>query len=133
MYKMVPEFIVTKCFPSFLQFYRKKYPSGILLTGTGKIDFIEFVNLMEKMTKPHEQNASTMEAFRVFDGEGSGVIDSRIMRDVIFKSLDQVSLREVQDMLDYSGLLQDRAITYDGRLKFYASVWICVHANLNSI
>ena len=83
-------------------------------TGNGKIDFIEFVNLMEKMTKPHEENASTMEAFRVFDAEGSGVIDSKIMRDVIMKSLDQVSLKEIQDMLDYSGLLQDRPITYEG-------------------
>ena len=69
------------------------------------------------MTKPHEENASTMEAFRVFDGEGSGVIDSRIMRDVIIKSLDQVSLREIQDMLDYSGLLHDRPITYEGKFR----------------
>ena len=70
---------------------------------------------MEKMTKPHEENASTMEAFRVFDGEGTGLIDSRIMRDVIIKSLDQVSLKEVQDMLHHSGLLQDRPITYEGK------------------
>ena len=86
------------------------------LVGNGKIDFIEFVNLMEKMTKPHEENASTMEAFRVFDAEGTGLIDSRIMREVIIKSLEQVSLKEIQDMLDYSGLLQDRPITYEGIL-----------------
>ena len=74
---------------------------------------------MEKMTKPHEENASTMEAFRVFDGEGSGVIDSRTMRDVIMKSLEQVSFREIQDMLDHSGLLQDRPITYEGMIFVY--------------
>ena len=74
------------------------------------------------MTKPHEENASAMEAFRVFDGEGSGVIDSRMTRDVILKSLDQVSLREIQDMLDYSGLLQDRSITYEGRLCLPTSI-----------
>lgn len=70
---------------------------------------------MEKMTKPLEENASTMEAFRVFDGDGSGVIQSKLMRDVIIKSLDQVSINEINDMLDYSGLLQDRNITYEGK------------------
>ena len=69
------------------------------------------------MTKPHEENASTMEAFRVFDREGTGVIDSKIMRDVIMKSLGQVSFREIQDMLNHSGLFQDRPITYEGILS----------------
>ena len=38
--------------------------------GNGKIDFQEFISLMEKMTKPTEELASTLEAFRVFDREG---------------------------------------------------------------
>ena len=44
--------------------YLGSFCNLIFFLGNGKIDFIEFVNLMEKMTKPHEENASTMEAFR---------------------------------------------------------------------
>ena len=38
---------------------------------------------MEKMIKPTEEQASTLEAFRLFDQEGTGVIDTRLVRDVI--------------------------------------------------
>ena len=34
----------------------------------------------------------------------------------VIKSLDQVSLGDVQDMLEYSGLLHDRSISYEGKI-----------------
>lgn len=81
--------------------------------GNGKIDLPEFINLMEKMAKPTEEHASTIEAYRVFDGEGAGHIQSKIIREIIIKSLDQVPVSEINDLLDCSGLLQDRNIYYD--------------------
>ena len=56
--------------------------------------------------------------FRVFDGEGRGLIDSREVRDILVKSLDQVSLNDIKEILDHSGLLQDRTITYKGAHTF---------------
>lgn len=86
----------------------------LIFTGNGKIDLPEFINLMEKMAKPTEEHASTIEAYRVFDGEGAGHIQSKIIREIIIKSLDQVPVSEINDLLDCSGLLQDRNIYYDG-------------------
>ena len=83
--------------------------------GNGKIDFPEFINIMEKMTsKPTEEHASTIEAFRVFDGEGSGFAHSKIIRETILKYLDHVPPHEIDDLLDRSSLLQDRNISYQG-------------------
>lgn len=66
------------------------------------------------MTKPTEELASTLEAFRVFDGEGMGVINSKMIREIMVKSLEQVSSHEVYDLLQGLGLIQDRIITYEG-------------------
>ena len=68
------------------------------------------------MTKPMEEEASTIEAFRVFDGEGRGFVHSKIIRDIILQSLDQVPSYEINDLLDCYGLLQDRNISYQGRI-----------------
>lgn len=51
------------------------------------------------MIKPTEEQASTLEAFRLFDQEGTGVIDTRLVRDVIMKSLDQIPSYEIEDLL----------------------------------
>ncbi|XP_057295606.1 uncharacterized protein LOC130624056 isoform X2 [Hydractinia symbiolongicarpus] len=81
--------------------------------GNGKIDLPEFISLMEKMAKPTEEHASTIEAYRAFDGAGVGFIHSKIIREIIIKSLDQVPMNEIIDMLDYSDLLQDRNVYYE--------------------
>lgn len=72
---------------------------------------------MEKMTNPTEEHASTIEAFRVFDGEGRGYISTQVLRDVILKSLDQVPPFELEDLLGVSGLAQDKNISYEGNKK----------------
>lgn len=69
---------------------------------------------METMTKPTEELASTLEAFRVFDRDGRGAINSKMIREIMLKSLEQVSRHEVYDLLEGLGLIQDRTITYEG-------------------
>ncbi|XP_065663408.1 calmodulin-A isoform X7 [Hydra vulgaris] len=81
--------------------------------GNGKIDFPEFICLMEKMTKPMEEQASTLEAYRVFDDDGAGFINSKCLRESLIRSLDQLSPSEINDLLDFSGLVQDRQINYE--------------------
>ncbi|XP_065682741.1 uncharacterized protein LOC100209403 isoform X5 [Hydra vulgaris] len=83
------------------------------LKGNGKIDFPEFICLMEKMTKPMEEQASTLEAYRVFDDDGAGFINSKCLRESLIRSLDQLSPSEINDLLDFSGLVQDRQINYE--------------------
>ena len=69
---------------------------------------------MEKMTKPAEEQAITLEAFRVFDIEGRGFIHSKNMREIIIKALDQVPQQEVDDLLRCSDLMNDRSVSYEG-------------------
>ena len=69
---------------------------------------------MEKMIKPTEEQASTLEAFRLFDQEGTGIIDTRLIRDVIMKSLDQIPSYEIEDLLECTGLIQEKDLSYEG-------------------
>eukprot|EP00794_Sanderia_malayensis_P020287 gene20286-22273_t len=80
--------------------------------GNGKIDFPEFVQLMEKMTKPKDEEKAALDAFRVFDPEGRGYISSQVLREILQKSLDQVPQSEVFDLLDHSGLQEDKMISF---------------------
>ena len=86
-----------------------------LFLGNGKIDFPEFVQLMEKMMKPTDEENAALDAFRVFDPEGRGYIPSTILREILQKSLDQVPQSEVFDLLDHSGLQEDKLISFEGK------------------
>lgn len=66
------------------------------------------------MIKPTEEQASTLEAFRLFDQEGTGIIDTRLIRDVIMKSLDQIPSYEIEDLLECTGLIRDKDLSYEG-------------------
>ncbi|XP_066925283.1 calmodulin-like [Clytia hemisphaerica] len=81
--------------------------------GNGKIDFQEFITLMEKMTKPTEELASTLEAFRVFDRDGLGTINSKSIREIMHRSLEQVPVTEINEILENLGLVKDRIVTYE--------------------
>jgi len=60
--------------------------------GSGTVDFEEFLALMAKKTKEAEDEQELREAFRVFDKNNRGVIDTNDLK-TIFKALDP-------DMLD---------------------------------
>ena len=55
--------------------------------GSGWIDFDEFLALMAKKTKDAEDEQELREAFRVFDKNNKGVIETGDLK-VIFKALD---------------------------------------------
>ena len=69
---------------------------------------------MEKMMKPTDEENAALDAFRVFDPEGRGYIQSTILREILQKSLDQVPQSEVFDLLDHSGLQEDKLISFEG-------------------
>ena len=74
---------------------------------------MEFTGLMENMTKPTEELASTLEAFRVFDVEGAGTISSESIRSIMHKSLEQIPGTEIDEILENLGLIQDRQFVCD--------------------
>lgn len=75
---------------------------------------MEFTDLMESMTEPTEELASTLEAFRVFDGEGCGTINSACIREIMHKSMEHVPNAEIDEILENLGLIQDRVVTLEG-------------------
>ena len=79
---------------------------------------MEFTGLMENMTKPTEELASTLEAFRVFDVEGAGTISSESIRSIMHKSLEQIPGTEIDEILENLGLIQDRVVTLEGNINF---------------
>ena len=68
--------------------------------GSGWIDFDEFLALMAKKTKEAEDEQELREAFRVFDKNNKGVIETSDLK-VIFKTLDpDMSDDEVENIID---------------------------------
>jgi calmodulin len=55
--------------------------------GSGTVDFEEFLALMAKKTKEAEDEQELREAFRVFDKNNRGVIDTADLK-IILKALD---------------------------------------------
>ena len=80
---------------------------------------MEFTGLMENMTKPTEELASTLEAFRVFDVEGVGTISSESIRNIMHKSLEQIPGTEIDEILENLGLIQDRVVTLEGNFNLF--------------
>merc|ERR1712150_461243 len=83
------------------------------IDGNGKVDLPEFIQLMEKMNNPTEENASTLEAFRAFDSHDRGFVPARFIREVLTQTLEQVPSHEVIDLLSLLELTDDRIVTYE--------------------
>jgi len=79
------------------------------------IDFPEFIDLMEKMNKASDDQASIRDAFRVFDEAEKGMIDSKSFREIMIKSLDPIPRGEIEDLLVSLGLSNDKHISFEGK------------------
>ena len=55
-----------------------------------------------------------MSAFHVFDVHNKGYIESRDLREALGLTVTDISSKELQEMLEEIGLLNDRKITFAG-------------------
>jgi len=68
--------------------------------GSGTVDFDEFLALMAKKTKEAEDEQELREAFRVFDKNNRGVIDTADLK-TIFHALDpDMSDEEIEQIIN---------------------------------
>jgi len=93
-------------------FELQRIVNKVEVDGNGKVDFPQFISLMEQMISPKEEIESTLEAFRVFDIEGRGYVRSKHVREMLL-ALEQVPLSEIDDLIEFSGLSVDRDITLE--------------------
>lgn len=67
--------------------------------GSGTIDFAEFLTLMARKIKTKDSEAEIVEAFKVFDTDGSGKISADELRQVMHKLGEKLTDQEVEDMI----------------------------------
>ncbi|CAH3036246.1 unnamed protein product [Porites lobata] len=80
--------------------------------GNGVIDFPEFVKLMEDQKKPDEREADMMLAFRVFDADNKGYIESAELRYIILNMDKRIPRDELDELIAIADLERDRKISY---------------------
>ena len=86
------------------------------LLGNGVIDFPEFVKLMEDQKKPDERGADTMLAFRIFDADNKGYVDSAELRYILLNMDKRIPTEELNELIVIADLERDRKISYQGEL-----------------
>lgn len=79
----------------------------------GTLDFTEFLGLMARKMRDTDNNEEIIEAFKVFDKDGNGLLSPNELLDVMTSLGEKVTLEEVTEMVkeaDYDG---DGQINYE--------------------
>lgn len=74
--------------------------------------------MMEKEKKP-EVESDLVNAWRVFDADDKGFIESRDLRRIINSMDDSIPKAEIQQLLLDADLTKDRRLTFEGRFYSY--------------
>ena len=86
----------------------------LIAPGNGVIDFPEFVKLIEDQKKPDEREADMMLAFRIFDADNKGYIESAELRYIILNMDNKIPRDELNEMIASVKLDQDKRVSYQG-------------------
>lgn len=86
------------------------------------IDFPEFVKLMEDQKKPDEREADMMLAFRIFDADNKGYIESAELRYIILNMDNKIPQDELDELIAIADLGRDRKITYQGTTTLWKAL-----------
>ena len=91
------------------------------IEGNGTIDFKEFLGLMEKKMKEPENEEEIIEAFKVFDKDGNGLISSDELLHVMVSLGDNLTIEEEEDLIKDADLDKDGYINYAEFVKLLLS------------
>jgi calmodulin len=83
------------------------------LDGNGEIDFEEFVTLMNRRSKETDTEEEVLNAFKVFDKEGNGLISVTELRHIMITLGDQLNEDEVDELLREADSDGDGFINYE--------------------
>ena len=89
--------------------------------GSNAIDFSEFVRMMSKKMKDTESEEEIIDAFKVFDKSGDGLISAVELRHVLTNLGEKLSEEEVDEMLQEANIDSDGNINYNDFVKMMMS------------
>lgn len=72
---------------------------------------------MEQQKTVDEREDDIVQAFRVFDSESNGYIESADLRELLQNMHWDISAEELKDLIISSNLQQDRKIDIEGRIN----------------
>lgn len=78
--------------------------------GDGRLNLEEYIQLMEQQKKPEDTEDDIVQAFRVFDSDNKGYIESAELRELLENMDWKVSANELKDLITNANLHQDRRI-----------------------
>eukprot|EP00741_Cyanophora_paradoxa_P003358 tig00000692_g3264.t1 len=80
--------------------------------GTTLIDFANFLTIMSKKSKEPYSTEEIMDAFRVFDKEGSGYITTVELRHIMTNLGEKLTDEEVDEMIREADVSGDGKVNY---------------------
>ena len=81
--------------------------------GDGKIDFDEFIAMMEKRKDEVDTEQEIINAFRVFDKDGNGLISKAQLTTILATLGDTLSNEEIEEMIIEADVDGDGFINYE--------------------
>lgn len=73
---------------------------------------------MEIQKKPDEREADMMLAFRIFDADNKGYIESAELRYILLNMDKRIPQEEIKELMEIADLERDRKISYQGIREF---------------
>lgn len=83
----------------------------------GTIDFAQFCTVMVKHMHEKVSEKEVIEAFRVFDKDGTGKISVAELRHIMGNLGERLSEQEVEDMIQQADIAADGTIKYEQYVK----------------
>lgn len=87
------------------------------LDKNGTIDFDEFVTLMNRRNRETDVEEDVLNAFKVFDRDGNGLISITDLRHIILGAGNELSEDEVDEMLREADIDMDGFINYEDFIR----------------
>ena len=83
------------------------------LNSDGKIELEEFITLMMKNNPDSQQEGEVIDAFRVFDKEGNGLIQTDELKHIMMTIGDKMTEVEADEMIHEADIDDDGVISYE--------------------
>ena len=90
---------------------------GICHHASGKIEFKEFLDLFAKKMKDPDTEEDLIEAFKIFDKDGNGVISAQELRHVMTTLGERLTEEEADEMIREADIDGDGYINYHEFVK----------------